>query len=93
MGFLLQAAFVASFAATGWRARGSSRSLGLLVTVVLSVAFLTTEFQGKGLWFLAAGMLTVLRSETRTPARASVSVRRGPTLRRVVAPGDAWGAP
>jgi hypothetical protein len=30
------------------------------VTLTLAIAFLSTEFQGKAFWFLAAGALTLL---------------------------------
>jgi O-antigen ligase len=68
LGILVFAGFVLSFAVTGWRRRrGGVFLLGLLVTVSLSVAFAADEFQGKGLWFLAAAVMTVLR---KTPIRA-----------------------
>lgn len=63
-GIALLGAYVASFALVGWRrARRDPhlRLLGLQVTAVLSVAFVSTAFQGKGLWFLAAGVTTLFR--------------------------------
>jgi O-antigen ligase len=72
-GILVFASFVLSFAVVGWTRRKEGMFLlGLLVTVSLSVAFLTNEFQGKGLWFLAAAVMTVLRR----PARSTGSPRR-----------------
>lgn len=38
-------------------------SIGLLVTLVLSFAFVTTEFSGKNLWFLTAGATAMLSSD------------------------------
>jgi O-antigen ligase len=57
-GLVLMAAYVASFAFCGFKIRhevAGSLSLGLLVTTALTVAFLSTEFQGKAVWILAAG--------------------------------------
>lgn len=63
-GIVLFAAYVGSFAVVGLRALAWPRIvLGLLVTVALTVAFTTTEFQAKGLWFLAAGATTLLHRE------------------------------
>jgi hypothetical protein len=36
---------------------------GCAVTLVLAIAFLSTEFQGKAFWFLTAGAVTVLNRE------------------------------
>lgn len=67
-GILLLAGFVLSFSLSGWRRRAQGLLLpGLLVTAVLGVAFLSTEFQAKGLWFLAAGVITLLSA--RDPAK------------------------
>jgi O-antigen ligase len=75
-GILLFAAFVLSFAGIGWRRRREGMFLlGLLVTLSLSVAFLADEFQGKGLWFLAAAVMTVMR---RRPRLGQKSATRGP---------------
>jgi hypothetical protein len=60
-GILLFAAYVGSFLVAGVLSRERQHwVLGLLVTIVLSSAFGTTEFQSKGLWFLAAGATTLL---------------------------------
>jgi O-antigen ligase len=82
-GILLFSAFVLSFAGIGWRRRREGMFLlGLLVTLSLSVAFLADEFQGKGLWFLAAAVMTVMRRRPRlgqksaTPGTASSEVDR-----------------
>ena len=70
-GFLLLAAFVLSFAVAGMRRRLTHlRRLGLLVTVALAAAFLTTEFQSKGLWFLAGGATVLLYAPLQLPERA-----------------------
>jgi hypothetical protein len=56
-GAALFGAFVLAFAATGLRRRQREWvALGLLVTGVLTAALATTEYQNKGLWFLAAGV-------------------------------------
>lgn len=60
-GFGLLAAYVGSFAWVGWR-RGR---VGLLAAAILSVAFISTEFQNKGLWLLAAGATVRLHPESR----------------------------
>lgn len=68
-GILLLAAYVGSFAVSGWRAGGRSFvMLGLLVSAVLAVAWVATELQNKALWLLAAGATVLL---ARTP-RGSV---------------------
>jgi len=79
-GILLLAAYVASFAVVGWRRskRGLDlRLLGLLVTAVLGVALVSTEFQGKGLWFLAAGATALFRrAAAARPGLAAPSATR-----------------
>lgn len=64
-GGILLAAYVISFTVSGWCARADRTlfALGLLVTVTLSVAWISTEFQGKGLWLLAAGATTLLHRQ------------------------------
>jgi hypothetical protein len=37
------------------------RLLGLFTTIVLTTAWISTEFQAKGLWLLVAGAITLLR--------------------------------
>lgn len=69
-GALLLAAFVVSFAITGWRRRRrSALRLGLWVTATLALAFVSTEYQTKAVWFLAAAAIVMLH-------------RRGPLLFR-----------
>ena len=60
-GIMMFIAYVGSFLVLGLLTRESQRFLlGALVTIVLTAAFTTTEFQSKGLWFLAAGATTLL---------------------------------
>jgi O-antigen ligase len=87
-GIILFTAFVTSFAFMGWKMRNRELFLlGVLVTLTLSVAFIADEFQGKGLWLLTAGVMTVLRRaamagrgrrmEHPTSVRAPRSARLG----------------
>lgn len=64
VGFTVFFLWVCSFFIRG-AASGSYTdfSIGLLVTLVLSFAFLTTEFSGKDLWLLAAGATVTLSSD------------------------------
>jgi hypothetical protein len=78
-GVILLTAFICSFAEVGWRRRASGvLGLGVTVSLVLAIAFLSTEFQAKGLWlFAAAGMMILSRFSRRTSgaARASLPIR------------------
>jgi O-antigen ligase len=75
LGIALLAAFVLSFAFVGWhRGRSTRLLIGGLVTAVLSLGFSVTEFQGKGLWFLAAGVMSLPRPNG--PLTAGGSRRR-----------------
>ncbi len=57
-GILVFGGFVLSFALLGWRRRRAGMFLpGLVVTLILSVAFLADEFQGKGLWYLCGAVI------------------------------------
>jgi hypothetical protein len=64
-GIALFGGYVVSFAVVGlFRRDRDVRALGVLATVVLGVAFTSVEFQwAKGLWFLAAGVTTLLHQE------------------------------
>ena len=60
-GILLLVGYVASFAIVGIRQRTwRRRLLGFFAAAVLGVAWISTEFYFKGLWFLAAGVTVVL---------------------------------
>jgi O-antigen ligase len=69
-GLLLLIAFVFSYAWEGIRRyRHGLMMIGMLPTVAFSVAFFTTEFQGKGLWFLAAGVAVLMHKYVPNPRR------------------------
>jgi hypothetical protein len=79
---VLLAAFILSFTAAGLTSpiRGAA-SLGLLVTITISTALLSTEFQSKGVWFLAAGATVVLSLRPRvTGQHPHPATRRHPAL-------------
>ncbi|MFG0262390.1 MAG: O-antigen ligase family protein [Novipirellula sp. JB048] len=60
-GIMVFAAFVFSFAYVGWRYRRQGvLPLGLLVTMTLSSAFTSTQFQSKGIWFIVAAAIVFL---------------------------------
>lgn len=60
-GFALLAAFVMSFAVRGLRRPyRSMQALGLLTTSVLALELISTEYQSKGLWFMAAATMAML---------------------------------
>lgn len=65
VGSALMVAFVTSFGVVGWRRRRHRRALmvGLLATWSLALGFITTEYQNKALWFLAAGAATLLHAD------------------------------
>jgi hypothetical protein len=63
-GIVLMVYFVFSFGVVGMRQRSWALwRLGMLTTVVLAAAFISSEFQTKGLWFLAAGAITFLQRD------------------------------
>ena len=65
-GVIVFAMFVGSFAVTGMRRRDPTlRRLGIFATVILMAAFMTTEFQSKALWFLAAIVTALLHQQHR----------------------------
>jgi O-antigen ligase len=79
-GIVLLGAYVVSFAVVGWRrARRDPRLrlLGVLVSTVLAVAFISTEFQGKGLWFLAAGATALFRAQSGRPRTRAAQPAQG----------------
>ncbi len=64
IGFPLFALYVLSIGVSGWRSGDPDRRrIGVLTTVLLVAAFTSTEFQSRGLWFLAAGATAFLRRE------------------------------
>jgi hypothetical protein len=65
-GTLLLAFFVASFAIAGWQRRAGLFGLGLLASLVLGFAFVSTEFQAKGIWLFAAAVIVMLAHARRT---------------------------
>ena len=77
-GFVMLAVYVLSFAGASLRRRDAGLwRLGLLVSFAIGVAFLTTEFQSKGVWFLAAGGSVAISSTlVRGGGRAGLLARR-----------------
>ncbi len=82
LGILLMAAWVGSFAYGALKTRKRVlRRLGLLTSLALFAALLATEFQSKGLWYLAAGATVFLE---RDSVEAAMYIRRRlPDTRRV----------
>ncbi|MFL5800561.1 MAG: O-antigen ligase family protein [Roseiflexaceae bacterium] len=88
VGITLLISYVLSFTIAAWRTHDRNlRLLGLLMTLIFSLAFISIEFQwGKGIWFMAAGMTTLLHREDilfhlsgsakRTPIRNIIRPRR-----------------
>lgn len=81
-GVLLYGLFLLAFTISGWRSGSRDMLLlGGLATITLSLAFLTTEYQSKGVWFIAAGVMTMLRSrQSAAPARSVAPERPGGSL-------------
>jgi hypothetical protein len=87
--FALFVLYVLSIGVSGWRSGDPDRRrIGVLTTVLLVAAFTSTEFQSRGLWFLAAGATAFLRREQlwkaalaaqSRPRRRSVATRLTPT--------------
>jgi hypothetical protein len=91
IGFTLLAAFVGSFAAAAWKRRHvPTMRVGFLVTIVLSVAFTSTEFQPRGLWLLAAGGVAILN---RGYLAEALLVARSAPRRRVLQATQGSGLP
>lgn len=91
LGILLMAAWVMSFAYGALKTRKRVlRRLGLLTSLALFAALLATEFQSKGLWYLAAGATVFLE---RDSVEAAMYIRRRlPNARRVPREAPAQGA-
>ncbi len=57
--------YVYSFAYIGWKKRREGLLfIGILPSAAFTVAYLTSEFQSKGLWFLAAGVTMLLHQDS-----------------------------
>lgn len=94
-GILLLTGYVTSFALVGLRRRDPYLMLlGLFVTAMLAIAFMTNEFQGKTLWFAAAGATALLHQQMRLRVRPRVPLppprRRSGVARRVRRTRPAW---
>lgn len=77
IGFFVLLLFVASFAVLGWqKKRRGLFPIGLFMTVVLALAWISTEFASKGLWFLVAGATAVLHLKKSPPVVAPRGPRR-----------------
>ncbi len=66
IGILLLISYVFSFAVVGWRKSKQDRTLlalGLLVTVIFITAFISMEFNQRGMWFLVAGVISLLHRD------------------------------
>lgn len=81
LGIVLLATYVLSFAVIGWTKQNrNSLILGLLMTTILSVAFISFQLEwAKGLWFLAAGA-TVLLNRASLTAHLHAAKQREPIL-------------
>ncbi len=66
-GVVLLFGFSLSYAAVGWRLRADGvLPFCLTISLILAIAFISTEFQAKGLWLLAAmGTLELRRAGAR----------------------------
>jgi hypothetical protein len=64
LGFLILTAYVISFSIVGVRKRNQEQLLlGLLMTTIFAVNFISHEFQGKSIWFMAAATTVLLHPE------------------------------
>jgi len=84
IGFLVLVAFTLSFAEVGWRKRKTRGllSLGIFVTCLLSLAWISTEFAAKGIWFLSAGATALLNMKGAAglpslPRRRALPAQKG----------------
>ncbi len=76
IGFTLLLLFLLSFAWVGWRRRREGLlAMGLLPCVVIMVALISTEFQSKALWLLAAGCLSLLHGRQWQGGESGISSR------------------
>lgn len=82
-------AYVFSFAWVGWKRKSlGGLAPGLVTTLVLAVGFLSTEFQAKGLWFMAASC-TVLFHYSPVYRLGPADLRPAPMAGRRLSPGSA----
>ena len=64
IGILLLTAFVLSFTLAGFQRGGyAAITLGLMLTASLALAYISREFQSKGLWMLSAGGVVLLHKD------------------------------
>lgn len=78
-GILLLISFVASFFVVGRRSGNrTAAGLGLMPSLAIGIAFLSTEFQTKGIWFLAAGSTYLLALAPRARGKAGRPVSERP---------------
>lgn len=72
LGFLVLGVFVVSFGYAGWQKRRKELfRLGGFITILLSLAWVSTEFASKGLWFLIAGATALLHMKSDTVSYAT----------------------
>ena len=81
-GIVLLASFVISFAIAGLRAdQPHLRLIGFLASAVLGSAWISMEFQSKGLWLLAAGTMALLGGAVPRAGAAQMRTGRAGKLR------------
>ena len=85
LGFVVMVVYVGSFAYAGLvHRRDGSAALGWLATVGLGASFLSTEFQGKAVWLLAAGAAAQLHPQEMMRAMSADVERFVSRARRIV---------
>jgi hypothetical protein len=86
VGITLLVSYVVSFTIVGMRKHDRNlRLLGVLMTLIFSLAFISIEFQwGKGIWFMAAGMTALLHKQ-EVLSHLSGSVNRV-AIRNIIRP-------
>lgn len=90
-GFLLLFAYVCSFGAVALRRRDRDLwRLGIMTSAVLGAALLATEFQTKGIWFLAAGATAFLHRDSLRAAMYGTSVEHDSSLRPTIDRRSPW---
>ena len=96
VGVALLASFVLSFAIVSLgRRRPNTFGIGVFASVTLAVAFTSSDVSQMGLWFLAAGAITLIRraGAGRLPHAFARQTWRSPVVRRTNAPRhcSCWG--